>query len=312
MKSSPDGVLVVDPTARIISINRRFGEIFDVPAALLASRDDAALLAMVSKKVRDADRFLRRVRDLCAQPDQSARDEMVLKDGRVIDRLTSPFKSAGGEYLGRIWFFRDISEGRKAEELLRSSKARFGTLVEEAPDAILLYDVDQDRLITVNKAAERLFGAPRDEILEHGPRRFFAPQQPDGRPVEESYFEYNGRALAGEEVTFDLRIRRLFGEERMCRANLVRLPSNVHLLRVSLVDVTEQRAAETWPRFCPTPSSARKPSICRIARELHDALGQYLAAMSMKMEICGRSVPEVSPLKTWLDRFEKSDGDGRG
>ena len=137
-ESSPDGVLVVDPTARIISINRRFGEIFDVPAALLASRDDAALLAMVSKKVRDADRFLRRVRDLCAQPDQSARDEMVLKDGRVIDRLTSPFKSAGGEYLGRIWFFRDISEGRKAEELLRSSKARFRTLVEEAPDAILL------------------------------------------------------------------------------------------------------------------------------------------------------------------------------
>ena len=125
--------------------------------------------------------------------------------------------------------------------------------------------------------------------------------------------EHNGRALAGEEVTFERRIRRLFGEERMCRANLVRLPSNVHLLRVSLVDVTEQRAAEAYLAEVLSYTVIRQEAERRrIARELHDALGQYLAAMSMKMEICGRSVPEVSPLKTWLDELKSLDGDGRG
>ena len=80
-------------------------------------------------------------------------------------------------------------------------------LVEEAPDAILLFDYDQDRFIATNKAAERLFGVPRDEILEHGPQHFYTPQQPDARPVAQSYSEHNERALAGEQITYERRIR---------------------------------------------------------------------------------------------------------
>ncbi len=126
-----------------------------------------------------------------------------------------------------------------------------------------------------------------------------------GRSAE-SYSEHNGRALAGEEVTFERRIRRLSGEERMCRATLVRLPSNVHLLRASLVDITEQRAAEAQLSEVLRDTVIRQEAERqRIARELHDALGQYLAAMSMKLEIFGRSAPDVSPLKAWLEELKR-------
>ena len=243
-ESSPDGILVVDPMARIISVNRRFGQIFDVPAQLLAAREDQQVFALVSQRVMDAEAFQRRVRYLYDHPEESGHDELVLKDGRVLDRFTSPFKASDGEYLGRIWFFRDISARREAEESLRASEERFRMLVEEAPDAILLFDCDQDRFIAANKAAERLFGVTRDELLEHGPQHFYTPQQPDARPVGQSYSEHNERALAGEEITYERRIRRASGDERLCQVTLVRLPSNVRLLRASLVDITERNRAE--------------------------------------------------------------------
>ena len=181
-ESSPDGILVVDPAARIISFNRRFREMFDIPAELLASRDPSPALALAFRQVADPDAFLSRVRHLRDHPDESAHDELALTDGRVIDRLTSPFKALDGEYLGRIWYFRDITLRRTAEEALRATEERFRLLVEEAPDAILLYNSDQNRFIAANKAAERLFGVPRKEILERGATHFYTPGNPTDEP----------------------------------------------------------------------------------------------------------------------------------
>ena len=146
--------------------------------------------------------------------------------------------------MGRIWFFRDMTERRSAEEALRAGEERFRMLVDEAPDAILLYDIDQDRIVAANKAAERLFGVPREVILKHSPNDFYAPQQPDAQPVTQSFSEHNQRAIAGEELSYERRILRSSGEERLCRVTLVRLPSNIRLLRASFVDVTDQKAAE--------------------------------------------------------------------
>jgi PAS domain S-box-containing protein len=70
---------------------------------------------------------------------------------------------------------RDITERKHAEEHLRNSEEQFRQLVESAPDAILLYDCDQGHFVQANKAAERLFGRPRDEIVKYGPRHFYPP-----------------------------------------------------------------------------------------------------------------------------------------
>ncbi len=297
MKSSPDGILIVSVKGRIISVNRRFGEIFKIPQDLLEARDDEPVLALASQQVFDAEAFERRVRRLYAHPDESAHDEVVLKDGRVLDRFTSAFKTPDGEYLGRVWFFRDITERRKAEEALRASEERFRLLVEEAPDAILLYDFERDHVVGANKAAERLLGVSRNEILGRGPRRFFAPEELDGPPVAQIFWEHNRRALAGEEVTIERRFRRPSGEERICRGALVRLPSNLRLLRASFIDITEQRAAEAQlSEVLRGTLLLQEAERQRIARELHDSLSQYLAALSMRLEMFGRNTPKGSPL----------------
>ena len=218
-ESSPDGILVVDPTARIISVNRRFGQIFDIPTELLEAGDDGPVRAMVLQRMADKETFQRRVKYLYDHTEESGQDELVLKNGRVLDRYSAPFKASSGEYMGRIWFFSDITERRKAEEALRAGEERFRLLIEEAPDAILLLDCDQDRFISANKAAERLFGVSREQILKQGLQHFYTPQQGDARPVAQSFWENGKRALGGEQVIFERRIRRASGEERLCQVN---------------------------------------------------------------------------------------------
>jgi PAS domain S-box-containing protein len=314
-ETSPDGILVVDSKSRIISYNRRFGEMLDIPHELLAAGDVDTVRALSRQRLLDPEGFEHRVRYLYDHPDESSREELVFSDGLVLDRFTSPFKGSDGEVMGRIWFYRDITERRNAEDSLRASEERFRTLVEDAPDAILLYDVDKDAYIAANKAAERLFGVSRNELLQAprlsraaeqpgappGPvsvlHRFYAPEQPDGLPLAESFRDYTERALAGEEVTFERRLRRPSGEERVARATVVRLHSHARLLRTSLVDLTEQRATDArLSEVLRSTVVLQEAERRRIARELHDSLSQYLAAANMRLEIFNRSLPDGSPL----------------
>ena len=290
-----------DPKGRILSANRRLAEILGVPHELLAARDYPALREAVLQLVTDAEAVARGMQYLADHPDEYSRDELLFKDGRVIDRITAAFKTADGETLGRISFFRDFTERRKAEESLRASEERFRLLVEEAPDAVLLYDFDQDRLVAVNKAAERLFGVSREEILRGGALSFYPPEQPDGRPVAETFRENGQRALAGEEVTYERWIRRPSGEVRITRATLVRLPSTIRMTRASHVDITDQRAAEAKVAEIRREMSLRQEAERHaIARELHDSLGQYLAAMNIKLGVLTRSEADATSLKSGL------------
>jgi diguanylate cyclase (GGDEF)-like protein/PAS domain S-box-containing protein len=122
-ETSPDGILVVDKDARIIAYNRRFGALWGVPQEVLDSGDDAAPLAAVTASMKDPAAFLARVQHLYAHPEETGHDELETKDGRFFDRHTAVLHGNKGEYLGRVWFFRDITERKCAEaQILQAAR----------------------------------------------------------------------------------------------------------------------------------------------------------------------------------------------
>ncbi|HWQ65754.1 MAG TPA: response regulator [Methanospirillum sp.] len=132
-----------------------------------------------------------------------------------------------------------------AETGLKESEERFRTLVEQAPEAIVVFNVDQNRFVDLNKNAEHLFACSREELLKGGPQRFYTPDQPDGRDVPKSILEYSKRALAGEEVVLERLIHNLDGKEIFCEVRLARLPSrDANLVRGSFIDITERKKNE--------------------------------------------------------------------
>ncbi|HSV54045.1 MAG TPA: EAL domain-containing protein [Burkholderiaceae bacterium] len=139
---------------------------------------------------------------------------------------------------------RAATERTGAERSLRESEERFRVLVEQAPEAILVYDADLGRFVDANPNAERLFGCAREELFLGGPERFLVAQQPDGRPVERTLSDNIAHALAGETVSTERAFRTADGRDVVSEVRLVRLPSATRsLLRVSLVDISERKAA---------------------------------------------------------------------
>ena len=125
-ESSPDGILIVDAAGVVVSHNQRFIEIWQLPQTglngitpePLIGSVDTPLQAAMLKRVKDQPAFLARVRELYAAPQLDDHCDIELKDGRSLERHSRALRGDDGRYLGRVWFFRDITKQKQTESAL--------------------------------------------------------------------------------------------------------------------------------------------------------------------------------------------------
>jgi len=117
-----DGILVLDKAGKIISFNSQFARMWGIPQEVLASRDDAKVVQYALERIADPQAFIKKVQHLYLHWEEKSRDEIVLKDGTIFDRYSSPLIDSSGQYHGRIWYYRDITARVRAEADLRAAK----------------------------------------------------------------------------------------------------------------------------------------------------------------------------------------------
>jgi PAS domain S-box-containing protein len=149
LESTADGILVADGKGQMVRFNQKFIEMWRLPAELASSRDDYGALELVLAQLSEPDQFLAKVRELYAQPEALSFDVLKFKDGRIFERLSQPQK-VGGEIIGRVWSFRDITERKRAEQHV----AVFARVAEELNTAATVQEAGH--LIT--QAADELLG----------------------------------------------------------------------------------------------------------------------------------------------------------
>lgn len=146
---------------------------------------------------------------------------------------------------GYILCIRDTTERHLAEHSMRESEARYRTLVEHAPEVIVVFDVDQGKFVDVNDNACRFFKMDRETLLACGPDKITPPQQLDGSPSFGVARGYIDGALAGAAPVFEWVHCDAFGRNFPCEVRFVRLPSsNRRLIRASIADITERKRAD--------------------------------------------------------------------
>jgi PAS domain S-box-containing protein len=136
-ESSPDGILVVGADRQINAFNQQFLDLWRVPTELRETRDDHKMLGFVVGEVADSQAFLAEVLHLYSHVTESSHSEILLKDGRMIERTSVPVASPTGDNWGRIWYFRDITDRRSAEDQLKQNNQQLQLALEDLQNAQL-------------------------------------------------------------------------------------------------------------------------------------------------------------------------------
>src|SRR5579863_2650661 len=133
-----DAILAVDESGKVVLSNRRFATIWRVPHELMTAGDDQRLRQYVAGQVEDPKTFLEEVEYLYANRQEKSRDDIRLKDSRLLDRYSAPLFDSAGAYRGRIWYFRDVTASKRAEEKLRVSEEQFRQLADNVREVFFI------------------------------------------------------------------------------------------------------------------------------------------------------------------------------
>lgn len=137
----PDAILIVDSNEEILSMNKNFAKIWGIPEDIMAKKDDNAALEYAMKIVVDSEGFIERVRDCYAHPAIKAHDEILLKDGRILDRYGNAVIGEDGINYGWAWYFRDITEQRRSEIIIKESEEKYRGLFERMDQGFCIVEV---------------------------------------------------------------------------------------------------------------------------------------------------------------------------
>jgi PAS domain S-box-containing protein len=125
----------------------------------------------------------------------------------------------------------------RAENALQEAQ----TLVDYAPEAIVVVDLETGLFTDPNENAEKLYGLSREELKKVGPAQMSPPTQPDGRDSTGKAMEKIGEAMQGGTPIFEWMHRNGQGEDFLCEVRLVRLPGEHPRVRASVTNIHERK-----------------------------------------------------------------------
>lgn len=265
-RHSPDAIWLYDPQARaLVDCNHAAVELMGA-----ASKEEflPSSAEEVSPEIQhDGARSTDKTAEVIAMVERNKGHHfewtIQRRDGREVPvEVTATAVLIGGKSI-YIVISRDITERKKAERELRelneslerrvcertgaltTSEARFRSLVEHAPDAIVVFDGDTGRFLFGNEHACSLYGVPMQRLATLTSEHVSPEFQPGGRRSSELAREKMDEALAGGTPVFEWVHRQPGGRLIPTEVRLLRLPAEgQNLIRASIIDNSERKRAE--------------------------------------------------------------------
>ncbi|PWT76963.1 MAG: histidine kinase [Proteobacteria bacterium] len=187
----------------------------------------------------------------------------------------------------------DAHELDRAREQLKEREGRLEAIVQSAMDAIITIDSEQ-RILLFNSAAEKMFGLTSSQAMGTHLDRFIPQRFRDAHRRQVERFALTGESSRRMGVQTALVAQRADGTEFPMEASISQTTvGGQKLLTVVLRDITGRveaerqinRASEELRALSVAMLEVRETERTRIARELHDELGQALTALKMDVEL---------------------------
>jgi len=310
MSSTEIGTIFVDRSLRVKLFTPRARDIYNlIPADVGRPLHDINSKLVEGGLAADLERVLERL--------QTIEREVETRDGHWHIMRLLPYRTAEDRIDGVVITFLDITGRKHTEEELRRSReeleqrviertkevsearAMLQAIVDASPLAIVAVDRDRN-VMTWSTSAERIFGVAADAAV--------------GKPIAEvtkGAGEIQGNVL---DATFDGRTPA--ANEMVVRRdgsslNVSIFPAplraddgSIYAVMELLQDVTERRRMEQErEQLRRRIVSAEEEERQRLARELHDELGQHLTALKIGLESMksDESVERMKRIVTEID-----------
>ena len=215
---------------------------------------------------------------------------LIRKDGTIIEVEISAKKLLDGRYQ---FFVRDITERKKADEILQQSEKKYKLLFYNNPLPMWMTSIPDLGIIDVNEAAIKHYGYSSEDFLKLNAK--------DMRPPEDVEDFVNEVKKTGPGINTTTARRHKKKDGTIIHVETYRHEIFYEQRRVWLSlshDVTEQQLAkellqksyEDIRQLASNLQTIREDERTNIAREIHDELGQQLTGLKMDLHWLTRKI----------------------
>ncbi len=304
VESAMDAIVAVDEEQRIVLFNAAAEKVFGHSSAAVIGKD---LGLLIPQRFHAAHRgHIARFGQTAVTSRSMGRQAVIhglRADGGEFPIEASISQHVEGERKLFTVILRDVTERVRSEERLARSEERLRGILESAMDAIITVDESQ-HVVLFNKAAEQVFGYAREEAIGF-PLDRFIPERFRARHGEDLLkFAQGGtpsRRMGEERIVMGVRRS---GEEFPIDASISQVSEHgQRLFTVILRDVTErtrgqaalQQSREEIRELALAAQNLHEREKSRVARELHDELGQALTALKIDVAWMKQSAGAADP-----------------